>query len=194
MSVTNIDPEIRPSFAPKVTMNMRPAITAAALLLIIGAPHLSSSENHAEQSCIVVPDSGKLPNPVIRVVMDSEQGKFAKEYFRNHGLDPYRSAPLHGVDVRLTDSGDRTYLVGGSGPMTGGDERWFWLVQEFEDGRAKILLYLGTSCVQIEQDMSGGYRDVWSRWQTTGKAIVREYQWDGQRYKLKRKYTSRNVW
>jgi hypothetical protein len=91
---------------------------------------------HSEQSCIVIPESGKLPDAVIRVVMDSESGKFAKQYFRDHGLDPYRSAPLYGFLVKLTDSGDRTYIVDGAGPMSGADNRWYWLVQESGGGHA----------------------------------------------------------
>jgi hypothetical protein len=127
--------------------------------------------------------------------MDSEPGKFAKKYFRDQGLDPYRSAPLRGVRVRLTDSGDRTYFVGGGTPMTGGDSGWFWLVQQTDDGHAKILLYVETGCVQIERSTSGGYRDIWTGWQTLGNGIVREYRWYGNRYKLKRKYiTSRDLW
>lgn len=170
------------------------SVTLAIWFLIIGTCHVSSSEKHSEQSCIVIPDSGKLPGAVIRVVMDSEQGKFAKQYFRDHGLGPYRSAPLHGLRVTLTNSGDRTYLVGGATPMTGGDNRWFWLVQESGDGHAKILLYVGTGCVQIEQNMSGGYRNVWTCWQTAGsKAIIREYQWDGDHYTLIRKYAAKSV-
>lgn len=170
------------------------SLTLPVLFLIIGTCYASSSEKHSEQSCVGIPDSAKLPDAVIRVVMDSEQGKFAKQYFRDHGLDPYRSAPLRGVRVTLTNSGDRNYLVGGSTPMTGGDNRWFWLVQGSADGHAKILLYVGASCVQVEQNTSGGYRNVWTRWQTAGKATIREYQWDGHHYRLVKRYATKSMW
>ena len=166
-----------------------------AVLLGIGTPLRALPERHSEQSCIIIPDESKpLPKPVVRVIMDSEYGAFARKLFREQGRDPYKSAPLRGVRVVLTDSGGPTYLVGGSDTvMTGADNRWYWLVQQSGDN-ANILLYIGTGCVQIESNTTRGYRNVWTRWQTAGSATVREYRWNGRTYKLYRKYNDRNAW
>jgi hypothetical protein len=175
-------------------MDMRAATFATLVFLIIAGPCASSSDKHSEQSCIMVPESNKLPGAVVRAVMDSQQGEFARKYFRDQGLDPYRAAPLSGVRIKLTNSGDRTYLVGGGMPMTGGDNRWYWLVQESGAGHARILLYVGTSCVQIERSMTGGYRNIWTRWQTAGDGVIREYQWNGDRHDLRKTQSTKNIW
>ena len=126
--------------------------------------------------------------------MDSKYGTFAKKLFREQGRDAYKSAPLEGIRVHLTNSSAPMYLVGGMGPgMTGADNRSYWLVQQ-SGNTAKILLYVGTGCVQIEANATRGYRNVWTRWQAAGSATIEEYRWNGRTYKLYRKYNDRIAW
>ena len=167
-----------------------------AVLLSAVIPLWASPDEHAERSCIVTPDnSNLLPKSVVRVIMDSDEATFARKLFREQGCDPYESVPLRGVSVPLADvNGVTWYLVGGTGtPITGADHRWYWLVQQ-SGGSAKILLYVGTGCVQIESKATLGYRNVWTRWQTAGYAIVREYRWNGQAYTQFRRYTDHKAW
>ena len=167
-----------------------------AVLLSAVIPLWASPDEHAERSCIVIPDnSNPLPKAVVRVIMDSDEATFARKLFREQGRDPYKSAPLPGVSVTLADvNGATWYLVGGTGtPMTGADHRWYWLVQQ-SGGSAKILLYVGTGCVQIESKATLGYKNVWTRWQTAGDALVREYRWNGHAYTLFRKYHDHKAW
>jgi len=115
--------------------------------------------------------------------MNSKDAALARKLMREQGKDLYRDAPLEGMRVRLTVSGDPAYLVGGMGPMTGGDNRWYWLVQQSRS-RASILLQAATGCVHIDNRTTGGYRDVATEWQAAGCRVVREYRWNGKSYTL----------
>lgn len=106
---------------------------------------------------------------------------------REQGKDPYGDAPLEGVRVPLTALGGRTYLVGGMGPMTGGDNRWYWLVQE-SGSNATTLLNVGTGCIHIDSRITRGYRNIETEWQAAGYRIVREYRWNGHTYNLVREH------
>ena len=115
--------------------------------------------------------------------MDSRQAAPARKFFREEGKDPYQAAPLHPLLVHLKD-GSRTFLVGGEMPLTGGDNRWFWLVEQ-SGHRAKILLFVATGCVHIDQNATGGYADIQTEWQAAGFRLIRTYKWNGRMYILR---------
>jgi hypothetical protein len=148
----------------------------------------SAAEDNSDNWCLLIPEPGQLlPKPVIHAVMNSKEATPARKMMREEGNDPYLSAPLSGIRVHITDSGGPTYLVGGSSPLTGGDNRWFWMVQQSGEA-ARVLWFEGTGCVHIGRKSTRGYRDIETEWEVPGYRIVREYRWDSHVYKLHREY------
>jgi hypothetical protein len=174
---------------------MRKAVALAFVLmaaLMLSAQPLGSGtqqpNGNSDEWCLLISEPGApLPKPVVHVIMNSKGAAFARKVMREEGKDPYLSAPLSGIRVHITPSGGPTYLVGGSGPMTGGDNRWFWMVQQ-SGGAAKVLLTVSTGCVHIDRKSTRGYRDIETEWSVPGYRLVREYRWDGHVYKLHREY------
>jgi hypothetical protein len=161
----------------------------AGVVVLFAVIALAEEQRRVEHPCIVIPENAmRLPTSVIRAVMSSAEAAFARNYLREQGKDPYRSAPLQGVRIHLSDSGGHAYLVSGTTPMTGADNRWYWLVQESEQ-KATVLLFVATGCVHIGSETSHGYRNVQTTWEVPGRKVVREYRFDGQTYKLRRERT-----
>lgn len=155
----------------------------AGVVVLCAVVSVAKEQRKVAEPCLVPDTAYSLPTSVIRAVMDSREAAFARKYFREQGKDPYRAAPLQGLPVRLTDSGGRAYLVGGSTPMTGADNRWYWLVQQTGQN-ARILLHVTTGCVLVSSKTSHGYRNVQTAWQVPGRQVLREYRFDGHAYQL----------
>lgn len=124
-----------------------------------------------------------LPTVVVESIMNTPAGKSATRTYREEGQVLKGSTLFESARVSVAESGDQLFLVGGSGLMTGGDNRWFWLVCQ-SGGKAEVLFHDGTGCVYVEPRATRGYRDIQTIWSSASTTIIREYNYDGYSYKL----------
>jgi hypothetical protein len=86
------------------------------------------------------------------------------------------------VRIRLSNDNEQDFLVQGSGPLTGADCYWFWIVR-VKDGQTKALLFVNGLAVTILTHTTKGYRDIRGDWATAAFSGMGVFQYDGTAYK-----------
>ena len=134
-----------------------------------------------------------LPKVVLTSVMNTKEGREAREDARKKGreLDPEKI--LMGAKVHLTDSPEVFFFVMGSYPMSGADNTWFWIVRQ-SGKSATILLWAGGNCLDVESTRTLGYRDIVTTWSSASTTETNTYRYNGKSYKLRRRKSGPATW
>jgi hypothetical protein len=90
------------------------------------------------------------------------------------------------VRVDLGRPAEEDYVVLGSGPMTGADNNWFWILRVHE-GKAKVLLFTNGLTIEILHRKTNGYFDIKESWGGNAGWGNRFYQYTGSTFKLTKK-------
>jgi hypothetical protein len=86
------------------------------------------------------------------------------------------------VRIRLKDEDEQDFLALGSGPLSGADCYWFWIVR-VKDGQARALLFVNGLAITVLKHATNGYRDIRGDWATAGFSGMGVFQYDGTSYK-----------
>jgi hypothetical protein len=125
-----------------------------------------------------------IPREVVNVIMDSKQVQDALSYPDAPSPDDAKHL-LRAAQIQLGNDGAATFLVAGSGEMSGADNGWFWLVRVLNN-RASIIFGVGTNCVSVSNHRTHGYRDIETRWASAGETLDETFAYDGAVYKIVR--------
>ena len=88
------------------------------------------------------------------------------------------------VEVHLAKQDEVHWIVSGSGPMSGADNDWFWVVRE-KGNQAEVLLFANGLVLSTLKSRTNDYKDIETSWSgASGPVITLLYQYDGKQYKL----------
>ena len=87
------------------------------------------------------------------------------------------------VKVHLKGAVEADYVVLGSGPLSGADCFWFWIVRE-RQGKAKVLLFENPLKLELSKRRTNGYRDIRSSWCSAAFCHDRLFRYSADRYRL----------
>jgi hypothetical protein len=133
-----------------------------------------------------------LPRLVLATVMNTKEGRDAqRELSQSEGTERDPTRLLKGKEIRLSDSGNRFFLVMGTYPMSGADNTWFWIVRQ-NGHKASILLFTGGNCLDLSAKTTLGYRNVITTWSSPSETETTTYVYDGKGYKVLRKRSHPN--
>jgi hypothetical protein len=132
-----------------------------------------------------------LPPEVTAAVMNSEEGKHGLALAAAHHTELVPAGVLKGAPVQLSNSRGQFFIVMGSGWLNGADNTSFWIVRQ-SGHRARVLLWTGAICVNIEPRKTRGYNDVESDWSSPQDHISKIYKFNGKSYKLRSTKTEPN--
>jgi len=132
-------------------------------------------------------DSDTLPANVLEMLKVGKSAGLAAD--RLKGFDQAGFAALFdAVHVHLGNSRELGYVVVGKFPMSGADCDWFWVVRSDRD-HPKIILFSNSNAIELLRGRTNGYRNVRSTWSSAaGYTITCVYHYDGNRYRVFRKY------
>ncbi len=136
---------------------------------------------------IRIPESApKLPTAVVKAIMDSKEGRTARDNAREYGVDPYADAPLYGIRFDVAGRAHEIYVVGGGMSdrmnLTGGDNRWYWVVERTGQS-AVVLLFAHTGCLRMSGKVTNRYHEIEADWRSTTMEGYQRYAFDGLKYK-----------
>ena len=95
------------------------------------------------------------------------------------------------VEVQLGPKDEQDFVAVGSGPLSGTDSDWFWILR-VKSGEAKVLLFLNGLQVSILKHQTDGYSDIRGDWATAGYSGWGIFKFNGQEYKLFRSKSREN--
>ena len=173
----------------------RTLTTPLTLVLTLLAGHVAAGESRsktAREQASFCEEGGPddlvlkplpLPSVIRATVMNTKEGKEAREIASRNGdeLDPEKL--LKGTKVHLTDSHELFFVVMGQSPMSGADNTWFWVVRT-SGKSATILLFAGGNCLDINGTKTLGYRDIVTTWSSASITRTEIYKYGGESYKL----------
>jgi len=126
--------------------------------------------------------SGTVPisREVIAAIFQTEEGKLGVSSLtaeqQQHPESLFKAHVLH------LGSGSEQYLiVMGSGPMSGADNDWFWIVRQTPAG-ARAVLWIGALGVTILRRSTHGLRDIESGWCSAAFCETKRYRFNGKIY------------
>jgi hypothetical protein len=93
------------------------------------------------------------------------------------------------VRIYIADLDEIDDLVLGSGPLSGADNDWFWIVRR-AGGHAEVILFAHTLSLELLRKQTNGYRDVRTIWSSAaGYTLTDIYRYDGSRYTRMHEFT-----
>lgn len=125
-----------------------------------------------------------IPREVVNVIMKSKQVQDAVSYPDAPNPDDAEHL-LHAAQIQLGSDGATTFLVSGSGELSGADNGWFWIVRVLKN-QATIIFQVGTNCVSVSNHRTHGYKDIQTSWASAGETLDETFAFDGAAYKLVR--------
>jgi hypothetical protein len=108
--------------------------------------------------------SGTVPitRDVIEAIFQTEEGRLGAASLtaeqRQHPESLFKAHVLH-----LGPGSEQDFIVMGSGPMSGADNDWFWIVRQTVSG-PRAILWVGALGVSILRRSTHGLRDIESGW------------------------------
>jgi hypothetical protein len=157
-----------------------------ALLVVISCRAISAQTNSL---CPYEKDSfgeecfnGTVPirRDVVAAIFQTEEGKMGAamltEEQRQHPESLFKAQALH-----LVSGGEQDLIVMGSGPMSGADNAWFWIVRKTPSG-PEAVLWIGALGVSILRRSTHGLRDIESGWCSAAFCETKRYRFNGKMY------------
>ena len=157
-----------------------------------GAERQSTSRNEGETICADMSNDyyarpSELPKNVTARMLRTATGHKISALAAEWKVEP--ESLLRGKQVRVSASSGVVFVVT---RFPGNNPTDFWLVQQSSQ-RAKILLRVSATCVQVATGSSRGFRDITATYvpyQFTYEPLRTEtYRYDGKTYKLTRRRT-----
>jgi hypothetical protein len=122
---------------------------------------------------------------VLDALLNTKEAKGSADELNKLGRDEKRKL-FRAVKVHLAKQDEVDWVVSGSGPMTGGDNDWFWVIRDKGD-HPEVLLFANGLALDTLRSRTNGYKDIETSWNAaSGYVIDNTYQYDGNRYKLVR--------
>jgi len=121
-----------------------------------------------------------IPVDVIAAILESEEGKEGVESL----ADSERAHPEKFFKARslsLDRDKEQDFIVLGSGPFTGADNSWFWIVRQTPSA-TKSVLWVGAINVTVLKRSTHGLDDIESNWCSAAFCTTRRYKFDGAKY------------
>jgi hypothetical protein len=123
-----------------------------------------------------------IPHEVVNVIMDSKQVQDTLSYPDAPSPEDAKHL-LRAAQIQLGNDGATTFLVAGSGELSGADNGWFWIVRVLKN-RASIILEVGTNCASVKNHRTHGYRDIETGWASAGETLNEAFAYSGVKYQL----------
>ncbi len=167
--------------------------TVAMLMCLVASISITARQQggvSAEHPTVFAPDDenrgfedAALPSDlVLDALLNSAEAKDAetREVLSKYNRESLRKL-FQVVRVDISDRNEEDYIALGSGPMTGADNSWFWIVQT-NQGKAQVLLFTNGLTVRILHRKTNGYRDIEEVWGGNAGIITRLYRYNGSEY------------
>jgi len=171
----------------------RTLIVIDTMLLCIGASTSVRAQQGgvgAEHPTVFAPDDknrgfedAALPSDlVLNALLNSAEAKDTETHEVLAKYDWVSSRKLFQVvRIDISDTNEEDYIALGSGPMTGADNSWFWIVRT-NQGKAQVLLFTNGLTVRILHRKTNGYRDIEEVWGGNVGIVTRLYRYNGSGY------------
>jgi hypothetical protein len=125
-------------------------------------------------------NASRIPAEALKAVLETS---VAKEALHD---DPSLKDPgklFVGSEIKLGRSGETALLVCGSGPMSGADNAWYWIVTT-PYTHPRVVLFEGTDALSLLPRYHNGYRDIESWWGVAARSHEKTFQFNGSKYVL----------
>jgi hypothetical protein len=170
-------------------------LALAFLGLIVVAMQGQTARSAREQTTFSEEKSVRHPVPLppaaLKALLKTDEVKMglerAKDAEKRHPAQLFDAAEVH-----LSTADDVDLVVSGIGPMSGGDNDWFWVVRSARKN-PKIILFAGTYTFEVMSSKTNGYRDIHTDWSSAALNITAIYKFNGRRYKLWKQRSS-SLW
>jgi hypothetical protein len=165
------------------------------ILLLLGMPEWAAQPRGQTQQDSFS-ENGPFQNPapisedVLKALLQTDAAKQGLDLAnKSQKADPaqlFRAAEVH-----LNHAGQVDLVVVGVCPMCGADNAWFWIVGSAAKNPRVILVAGGTE-LQLLNSTSKGYRDLQSVWSSPSETETTTYHFNGTRYELRKRKSTRN--
>ena len=122
-----------------------------------------------------------LPPEVLKVLLQHNEVRgglrLASPSERSNPAQLFRASRVH-----LSGPKEIDWVVTGVGPMSGGDNSWFWIVRSQESG-ATVACFAGGNSLLLKNTRTNGFRDIESDWSSAAETQTTIYHFDGNQYK-----------
>jgi len=136
-------------------------------------------------------DNAQPPSDaVLDALLNTSEANEAKDDLAILSRDQLRDL-FKVVKVHLKDAVEADYVVLGSGPMSGADCFWFWIVRE-RHAKAKVILFENPLELDFSTRRTNGYRDIRSSWCSAAFCHDRLFRYSAGRYKLVHQHATEN--
>ena len=137
-------------------------------------------KNSYYEGCFNSSNVVAIPADVIAAILQSEEGKEGLESL----ADSERAHPEKFFKARslsLDRDKEQDFIVLGSGPFTGADNSWFWIVRQTPSA-TKSVLWIGAINVAVLKRRTHGLDDIESDWCSAAVCTTRRYKFGGAKY------------
>jgi hypothetical protein len=129
-------------------------------------------------------------NAVLDALLKTTEAQQSADELQKMGREEQREL-FHVVPMHLSRPDEVDWIVLGSGPMSGADNEWYWVVHQVGK-RAEVLLFANGLALNVLWSRTNGYKDIETSWAgNLGYEVDRYFHYDGTRYKLVREHTSK---
>jgi hypothetical protein len=175
-----------------MTRTTRTVCVLVSASIAIGTATAQTAKHMQREPSTSSPESGDesvfhnapLPSDaVLDALLNTKEATESADALNKLGREEKRKL-FRTVKVHLAKQNEVDWIVSGSGPMTGGDNDWFWVVRETGD-HAEALLFANGLSLETLKSRANGYKDIETSWSAaSGYVIENTYQYDGNRYEL----------
>jgi len=174
----------------------RTLVLAIAMFMVsstaMGVTQRKSANLNSSEHTLFYPDDEnrgfKDAHPPSDAVLDAllatPEVKDTVDEMSDHKRDISREAIrklFETVPVELSDANEKSYVVVGKFPMSGGDCDWFWIVRTGSKS-AKVILYAAGLSLELQRTKTHGYRDIRGTWGTAADHGYLMYRYHGPSY------------
>jgi hypothetical protein len=129
-------------------------------------------------------------NAVLDALLKTTEAQQSADELQKMGREEQREL-FHVVPMHLSRPDEVDWIVLGSGPMSGADNEWYWVVHQVGK-REEVLLFANGLALNVLWSRTNGYKDIETSWAgNLGYEVDRYFHYDGTRYKLVREHTSK---
>jgi hypothetical protein len=125
-------------------------------------------------------NTSRIPAKALKAVLET---RVAKESLLEEPSMKDPNELFVGSEIKLGRSGEIALLVCGSGPMSGADNAWYWIVST-PYTHPRVVLFEGTDALSMLPRYHNGYRDLESWWGVASGSHEKTFQFNGSKYVL----------
>jgi hypothetical protein len=129
----------------------------------------------------------RLPDDVLDLLLaDVSRDQYFQAALQEHPQKD-RNNYFSAAKVHLADLSETDYVIEGNLPLAGADHGWFWVVRAKTADKPAIVLFDGTTELELLQSRHGGFRDIRTVWSMGPSHIEEYFQFNGVNYVLAKK-------